>query len=738
MAGKGMWARAWSAIRMDVRGAVVAAVVGGLVAGMSVSAASAQSVAGDGGPRVATDHVTTTLVAEGPARPGQPLWLAFEQKLIPDWHTYWVNPGDSGLPTEITWTLPTPAWRADAPLFPAPHRFTTGPLVNYGYADHVTLLARVDVPADARPGLPVHLNAAVAYLVCADVCVPENITLGLDVPVVASTAPAGAGGGADPATAALFADARAALAVDSPYAATVDRAKDRLTLRLAAPGLSAASLKDAYFYAEDPDQVEAGAPQTLAIDGQGLRLTLKPTGRGAAGPLAGILELTEQVNGQPVHQALKIAAAPMAAGAAAAPAAGGGMADLPLWQAMLFACLGGMVLNLMPCVFPVLSMKAMALIKHKAEHARIHGLVYTAGVLTCFATVAGVLMALRAGGAEIGWGFQLQSPPVVLVLSCVMFLLGLSMSGVFEVGGGFMGAGQSLTQGGGYAPSFFTGVLATVVATPCTAPFMGAAVGFALVQPWPVALSVFLALGFGMALPFLALTFSPWLLRHMPRPGLWMERFKQVLAFPLYGSAAWLVWVLGVQAGPGATADALIALLLVAFGAWVYGVTRLSGTFWRRAGGVLALVALAGVSAIVVPLIGGAPPAAAGAGPAATTADGPARFSTAELQRLRTAGQPVLVDFTAAWCITCLVNERVALSSDTVHQAMDRSGTVLLKGDWTNQDAEITRVLQEHGRSGVPLYLLYRPGVAEPEVLPQILSESLILEKLADLAPRRG
>ncbi|MDG3442170.1 protein-disulfide reductase DsbD family protein [Nitrospirillum amazonense] len=685
---------------------------------------------------VQTEHTVSQLVAEGPAVPGQPLWVALDQKLQDGWHTYWINPGDSGLPTEVNWTLPA-GWKAGPLNFPAPHRFTTGPLVNYGYEKATRVLARLDVPADAKPGGTVTLTAAANWLICADVCVPEDATLTLDVPVAA---PGTASGAPDPAVAPLFAEARAALPVPSPYAASVSATKTAATVRLAAPGLTADQVKDAYFFAENPDLVEAGAPQQLAVTTDGLTLTLKPTGRATPGPVNGILEVTELVNGQPTTQALAIAIPADAVGAA--PAGGGVAADtgsapvLPLWQAVLFACLGGMVLNLMPCVFPVLSMKAMALVRHQGAHARLHGLVYTAGVLACFAAIAIVLMALRAGGQEIGWGFQLQSPLVVAVLAYVMLLLGLSMSGVFTVGDQFMGVGQGLTQGDGYAGSFFTGVLASVVATPCTAPFMGAAVGYALVQPWYVALAVFLALGFGMALPFLALACSPWLLRHLPKPGAWMERLKQVLAFPLYGSAAWLVWVFAVQVGAPGMTGILVGLVLVGFAAWLYGVTHYAEGWGRRGGALAALVALVLAVAAVLPQAGGNAASAGGpvaGGKAVAMTDGFEAFSPATLDKLRADGRPVLVDFTAAWCITCLVNERVALSSDTVHQALKGHNVALLKGDWTNRDAEITRVLQAHGRSGVPLYLFYRPGQAEPDVWPQILTEAQVLEAVGSL-----
>ena len=670
---------------------------------------------------VRTENVEAELSAEGPAVPGQSVWVALTQRIRPGWHTYWINPGDSGIATTVEWTLPE-GWTAGPIVWPAPERHPVGPLMNFGYAGEVHLLAELRAPAGAAPGTAVPVKAKADWLVCEEICIPESAELELALPVAASPAPA-------PALAARFEAARASLPVPSPFAATLEPGADGHRLRVAAPGLQEGRLKDAYFFPESWSLTDVAAPQTLTLDAGGLTLALKPGSAPPDGPVKGVLELVEEIDGKPVRQALALEA-PLGA------AAGGGTAEassMPLWQAALLALLGGMVLNLMPCVFPVLSIKALALMGEEPGRARVHGLAYTAGVLASFAAVAGVLLALRAGGAEIGWGFQLQSPLFVAVLAYVLFLLGLSLSGVFTVGGGVMGVGQGLAERGGTAGAFFTGVLATVVATPCTAPFMGAAVGFAVTQPWPVALSVFLALGLGLALPFLALSFSPALLRHLPRPGVWMERVKQALAFPLYASAAWLVWVLSIQAGPSAVAAALAGMVLLGFGAWLYGVTRHAATGWRHGGATVAVLSLAAA----VALVQGAPaPAPAAQAQAAPEAAGYERFSEARLAELTAAGTPVFVNMTAAWCITCLVNERVVLSTGTVKAAMADKGVAYLKGDWTNRDAEITRVLARHGRSGVPLYLVYLPGKPEPLVLPQILTEDAVLDALGTLPGR--
>lgn len=672
---------------------------------------------------VQTENVETYITLENAGvAPGQTVWAALTQNIRPHWHTYWINPGDSGIPTEITWTLPA-GWKADTITWPAPKRFPIGPLVNFGYDDQVHLLVPLTVPADAPVGGSVRLTARADWLVCEDICIPESGDLALDVPVVAAPAPVAE------EVAPLFAAARASLPSPNPYTVRLVAGEKSHRLTLEAPGLDKGSIRDAFFFPHDYKVASSNAEQPMRLDADGLTLSLTAAGALPAGPVTGVLTFTEMLDGKPVRHALAVEAA---AGAGAAAPADGGASKTGLLPALLLALLGGTILNLMPCVFPVLSMKALALMKHGPGHARRHGLAYTAGVLLCFAAVAGVLIALRAGGAAIGWGFQLQDPVVVSILAYVMLLLGLSLSGVFTLGDSVMGVGQGLAGRDGLAGSFFTGVLATVVATPCTAPFMGTALGYAITQPWPVAISVFLALGLGMALPFLALSFSPGLLRRLPRPGVWMERVKQALAFPLYASAAWLVWVLSIQAGPGALATVLAGMVALALAAWIYGLTRLSRGTGRMLGTLVALLALVGA-------VGGALNAAPlAAAPATGTAKAEAGAGyepwTAEKQAALTgAGKPVFVNFTAAWCVTCLVNERTSLSTAAVKAAMAEKGIAYLKGDWTNRDATIARVLESHGRSGVPLYLLYVPGQTEPVVLPQILTEGIVLDALAGI-----
>jgi thiol:disulfide interchange protein DsbD len=413
---------------------------------------------------------------------------------------------------------------------------------------------------------------------------------------------------------------------------------------------------------------------------------------------------------------------------------------LSLLPVIALALAGGLILNLMPCVLPVLSVKALAMLRHagpdRATLAR-HGAAYTAGVLASFAVVAGALIALRAAGAEIGWGFQLQSPVFVALLSYVFFALALSLSGVIVIGSRIAGAGHGLASRPSYAGSFFTGALATVAATPCTAPFMGVAVGFALSAPPATALVVFEALGLGLALPYLLLTLVPAWSRLLPRPGAWMIRLEQLLAFPLYATVAWLVWVVSRQSGPEGVAAVLAGLVLIAFAAWVVQATRTAGGRWRRAAtggaGLAVLIAIA-----LGPLVATGP-AAPDARSAASGAIAWEPFSARRVTELRAQGQPVFVNFTAAWCVTCLVNERVALGSSAVAEAFRKKGVAYLKADWTNRDPEIAQVLGSFGRSGVPLYVVYpparpgRPDGGQPSILPQILSEGTIIDAIEKL-----
>ena len=703
----------------------------GLLDGTARAAARATELAG---PRVRVELISETAGIE----PGGAVWVGIRQHIAPGWHTYWINPGDSGEPMTVAWTLPRGV--AAGPLvWPHPERIPVGPAMSFGYTDAVVVLARLTAPADLSPGARLDLRARASWLVCAKICIPEEADVALTLPVVAARpAP-------DPRSAPAIAAARRAVPAPSPWPARYATTPETVTLSVAAPRLRAERVGEVWFFPARWGVIDHAAPQNTTVDPDGIVVRLK---RGdlveaAEGPIDGVLVIRERLDGGMVSQAFVIQAAPSEAAGLAAPAAPI-IPAVSLLEAIGLALLGGLILNLMPCVLPVLSVKALALVGHADAGpggAWRHGLAYTAGVLLAFGALAGALLTLRAGGDQIGWGFQLQSPAVVTLLAYLFFALALALSGVWLVGGRITGFGQGLTARSGHAGTFFTGALAAVAATPCTAPFMGVAVGYAVTQPAGAALLVFEALGLGLALPYLALSLAPAWRRWLPRPGAWMEWLKQALAFPLYATAAWLVWVLSRQAGPETVAAALGGLLLIAFAAWLSGRTRDARPRWRRAGSVAAVTGVVAALALS-PLASSAPRSAPPA--AAATAGGPVAegWSPRRVAELRAQGKPVFVNFTAAWCITCLVNERIALHSPVVAEAFARKGVVYLRADWTSRSAEIAAALGTFGRNGVPLYVVYPAGApvagaagtaAAPTVLPQILSERTILEAIEAL-----
>lgn len=671
---------------------------------------------------VQDDHIEAELVAENLSfQPGADNWVALRLRPEAGWHVYWRNPGDSGLPTRLHWQLPAGVTAGEM-HWPLPHEHSLGDLTNYGYGEETLHLVPLSLSADVR-GEPLKLLARAEWLVCADVCIPGKADLSLEVPV-SPAAPQ-----PHPDWRGAFAAARAALPQPATFPGRFHIEGGEL--RLAAGPLPGDSEQVAFF-PYGGDLVNHAAPQRLAWEGRELRLAQPLSAYYVEAPqaVAGVIVVGEGKQARAYEltaQPGEVAAVPAPAGAVAAvphgpaPAAGEAPPGLPL--VLLFAVLGGLILNLMPCVFPVLSLKALSVMQAQgqaaAEHRR-HALAYTGGVLATFGLVAGALIALRAGGAALGWGFQLQSPLFVGLLVYVMFGLGLSLSGVVQFGTRWMGAGQNLAAQSGLAGSFFTGVLAVVVASPCTAPFMGTALGFALTQPAAVSVAVFIALGLGLALPFLLLGFVPRLAAWLPRPGAWMETLKQVLAFPLYLTAVWLLWVLGGLTDRNGMALALIGLVLLAFGFWLVG----AGQRGPVARGLGWLSALAAVAVLFHPVLAAHAPAAAGRVQAAA---GWEPYSDARLEQLRAEGRTVFVDFTADWCISCKVNERVVIRSDSVQRAFAQNGVALLLADWTRSDPAITATLQRYGRSGVPLYLVSKKG-AEPVVLPQVLTPDLLVD----------
>ncbi len=658
---------------------------------------------------VRVELVAETASVASPAT----LWVDAHFTIKPGWHIYWRNPGDSGLPTAIEWNIPR-GFSAGSILWPVPERFVQGGIGNYGYAGSADLLVPITAAKDLAPGSTARLAGEASWLVCADICIPGSAKLSLSLPVAAGPiAP-------DPAAAALFAKIRRQLPLPAAFEARFIANAKEYVLRVPESALVDLHDPKGTFFPNDDTLIDHAAETRASRRGDGLEIALPKAAAAAAVPatLDGVLVLRGRDGAE---RAFEISARP----APATPTENG----LAWWEALLLAFLGGVVLNAMPCVFPILSLKLLSLTRqahgHRSERLA-GGFAYTAGVLASFAALGGGLFALRSGGRAIGWGFQLQTPVFVAVLAYLIFAMGLSLSGVAAYGASYAGTGGRLARQSGLTGTFFTGVLATIVATPCTAPFMGAALGLALIAPAALAIGIFLALGMGLAAPYLIAAVIPGWERVLPKPGAWMELVKQLLAFPLYGTVAWLLWVLIQEVGPGEALGALFGLVLVGFAVWIYGRTRLAAPLGRSVGTGLAV---AGAAAAI--LLAVSSTTAADRTAAATTPDGLGYepYTADKLLALEAAGRPVFVNLTASWCVTCLINERVALDSAAVRGAFAARGVVALKGDWTSQNPEITALLQQFGRSGVPLYLLYS-GKGEPVILPQILTASAVLDAL--------
>lgn len=674
--------------------------------------------------------VQVTIVSEmRVVAPGETIWIAMHQNIYPGWHTYWLNAGDAGAAPTLDWHLPE-GYSVGALNFPPPERIPYMDLMNFGYSDEVVLPMQLSVPGTAMPGEVVTLDADAHWLVCEEICIPEDGKVSLRIRI-------GPANVRDETWGPIIDETRGNFPAPAPFETDFALAEGTIDLVLKSVELAGAfrsgTVQEAVFFPRQEGLIENAAEQNFIVTDEGLRLLLP---RGYAEDdfqtINGLFVFTQDLADGTITNAFSFEGTRVAALAPVAAQASGFAAII---EALVLAFLGGIILNIMPCVFPVLFIKALAFMKHKdtdAAKLRLEGLSYTAGVVLSFALLGGALLALRAGGEAVGWGFQLQTPAIVGGLAFLLFAVGLSLSGVFSIGGSLAGVGSGLAERTGQWGSFFTGVLATLVAAPCTAPFMGAAMGFALTQSTVTALLVFIFVGAGMALPFLLLAFFPALAARLPKPGRWMERVKQVLAFPMYGAAAWLTWVFALQTEPNALFALLLGFVLIGFGLWVFEVTRDAKGAWPHLGKGAALLSLLATLVFLIQIKTPALDAqAALSGNRITNGLAYEPFSEARVEELTSAGKPVFVNFTAAWCISCLANEKLVFRSDDVRKLFEESGITYLKADWTNRDPNITRALAKFGRAGVPLYLYYsgEPG-AEPEILPQILTVGIVLEAL--------
>ena len=655
--------------------------------------------------------------------PGAVFRLGVLLKMDPGWHTYWQYSGDAGMPTQIDWKLP-PGYKAGALQWPLPKKYSeAGDLTVYGYADEVLLYSEIQA-ASTSTADPVMFEAGVSWLVCREVCIPGGAQVSVSLPVRR--------GIAAPANRSLF----------EQFAARVPRAKAADAGLEVSHGVAATAQEIAVDLAVRHDgsaEVRAVEFLPLDLDGfefstrpepdGGLRLSLKPYADRDLTLLSGVLQYTGPTFGErSVYLSLDLETStePSQSSPSFGPAGGSSLAAY-----LLMAIVGGFILNLMPCVLPVISLKILGIVSHAGEdrrRVRALGLAFAGGIELTFLALAVLVLALKLAGEQIGWGFQFQYPEFVVFMAALVFALGLSLFGVFTVNVRVSGGGSRE----GLFGSFSNGVLATILATPCTAPFLGTALGFAFSQSGPLVVLLFAAIGMGMALPYLLLALNPDWMRWLPTPGPWMERFKQLMGFLLMGTVVWLLWVLGNQLGLEGVIWTISFLLALGLACWMVGSWIDLGTNRIRRRFVWGLSLMLVVTAYVTLLnpILQTERAWASIGETGDRDQVWQPYTPERLDRLLAEGRVVFIDFTAEWCWTCKINERVVLDDTDVRARFAELGVVMVKADWTNRNPEITRLLRSFGRSGVPLYVIY-PGKGEdPIVLPELITSSIVLESL--------
>jgi len=681
-------------------------------------------------------QVSATLVAaESSIQPGRPFTVALHFDQEPRWHTYWVNPG-IGVATTLAWKLPD-GWKAGDIQWPVPETITDnmGAVSGNGYEGELFLPVTITPPADLKPGTKVELKATANWLMCSDQCVPGSADVAITLPI------SGDKPTEDPAWGHALHGVLAALpSADPDWMISASRDAKNVTLAITPRTPGSHRPQSLHFFSDD-NLVAYDKPQTVKEDGKGGVILTLPVSDDAPKDSPKLLGVLASANGWHADGSLaglrievpftdaKSAMAPIGSPASTAPTATGSGATGSagpaggLISTLFLAFVGGLILNLMPCVFPVLGLKILGFVNQSgASRGKVvaHGLVFAAGVLVSFWALAGLLIALRAGGAHLGWGFQLQSPGFIFLLAAGLLVFALNLSGVFEFGLSATGVGGSLQGRSGYAGSFFTGLLATLVATPCSAPFLAPALGAALALTAGKSLVVFTVIAIGLSTPYLLLSLFPGAVRILPRPGKWMETFKQFMAFPLYATVAYLLWVLGGQTTETGQLTAMFGLVLFAMGVWVYG--RLAGIGASATRSRIGLVA--GILILGVGSWAGWPRVPV---PDAVTWE---KWSPDTVAKLRGEGRTIYIDFTARWCATCQANKRIVFHSGNVLQVFRDENIATLRGDWTNNDPEITAELAKYNRSAVPFNLIWVPGAEKPVILPEILSPGIVLKAL--------
>lgn len=658
---------------------------------------------------------------------GQTIWIGVRMDLREGWHVYWRNPGDSGMPLMLEWAN-TEGVEVGEIHWPYPEWIDVSGLTSYGYHGEKLFMMEATIPEHLSAGDEVTFMAEADWLICEKVCIPEYAEIERTLTVTSGDVEY-----ADEWL-AIFSETRKQLPAKLDYwKASASYEGRTVTLTLTTDAFDIPDYNELIYFAKEEGEIENGADQPFKIEGNELTIQLEKSTY-KSGDIDRLWGLFYNPEGWDDEGRIKAMVVDVGVGDDDGALAAGS-ADSPLSGRLLiilgFAFLGGMILNLMPCVFPILSIKIMNFMEmsgHQPEKVRKHGIVFGLGVLLSFLVLAGLLLTLRAGGQELGWGFQLQSPGFIAFMTFLMFGLGLSLMGVFEIGNSLINVAGKAGIGEGLRGSFFSGILATVLATPCTAPFMGTALGVAITLPAAMALLIFAVLGIGMAAPYVLLSMFPAMMKYLPKPGAWMETFKQIMAFPLFATAIWLIWVFGQQVGVDALAQLLVGLLLFSIGIWIihrWNAINISFMFRIISRLVVTVLIVGGfLFSIAVQ------PAEPGGSVSNSYGMEWENFSAELVDDYREQDRIVFIDFTAAWCITCKANERIIFSSSEVKQRFSDLDVVMVKADWTNRNPEITRALESYGRNGVPLYVLYNGSESEPVILPEILSPRIVLDAL--------
>lgn len=670
--------------------------------------------------------VQARLLSEmGSIQAGKPFWVAVKLEMNQGWDTYWVNPGDAGIPTQIDWTLPK-GFEAGEIVWPAPQKFENSSMIGFGYTDSVMLLTKITPPKTLPVGEEVTLGAHVRWLACSEICQPGDAQLHLTLPISDNAK-------LDPVTARDFSRVRETLPKEltkSEGKVTVQKESDSVVLHYKPEGRDLTDqIENVQFFPEEQNVFDLSAPQMVQIERGGVTVNLKKGVEELPNTIRGLLVIQEK--GSPEATIYQVNSA---MGAFAFAQLGGEMHGY-LW-ALILAFFGGLILNVMPCVLPVVALKIFSFVKMGQDSRRVifqHGIVFTLGVLISFWILSGALLLLRAYGASIGWGFQLQEPAFVAVMAGLLFMLGLSLMGVFELGTSMISVGQGAQKASSpYTSSFMSGVLATLVATPCTGPLLGPALGFALTLPTFGAMTIFTGMGLGMASPYLIFAGFPSLVRYLPKPGPWMGIFKQLMGFIMMATVLWLIWVFMAQTSQIALIVLLASFLGLSIAAWIFGewATPMKPKRTRFVARAIALLILAFSGYQML--------SAARMAPIEETqqlveSGQWQSYSPDKVRELRAEGKPVFVDFTAKWCLICQAN-KVVLHSSEVGSAFKEHGVVTMTADWTKRDPEITKQLESLGRTGVPVYVLYpAEGSKKPVILPQTLTSAMVKEYLEQL-----